>query len=91
MKRVVTGFLAFSFLTMVIITAALAAELFGVQTQWEKAAGFLVEVIKIAFLPVTMLVLGFYFGKGTAPMELLSDVLARISPKNLRSNDGERS
>jgi hypothetical protein len=88
MTRVVTGFLAFSFLTMVIIATALGAETFGVETQWEKAAEFLIEVIKIALLPVTMLVLGFYFGKGTAPAELIGRLYQ--SSKSYPVSGGER-
>jgi hypothetical protein len=89
MTRVVTGFLAFSFLTMLIIATALGAETFGIVTQWEKAAGFLIEVIKIALLPVTMLVLGFYFGKGTAPVELIGR-LYQNSRANSRISGDER-
>ena len=65
------------------IVLAPVAVAMGVPLDWKPASEALLEIIKIAVLPIVMLVLGFHFGAGQTSFlkDILASLLSHIGPK----------
>jgi hypothetical protein len=72
-------FVVFVSLCAVFIFIGAISSGFGAPIEWKEAAASIIEIIKIAVLPIAMLVLGFHFGGAATNFGPLKGLSKRTS------------